>query len=141
MAPIPVIFCGRSPRLLKEIAALTKPKYEVILGCQTPEIALTEIPALLKGEKLSSWDLDLGVNPNEYEAKAVLMGGAFSAEDCEKIMKSCDAIRPMPYSRADISKHPGGAFGPPTTDILAARAVESLEEIKMKDWTPGLYWF
>ena len=78
------------------------------------------------------------------DVQAVIVGGGFSPQDFDAIKSAVDAVKPMPFFRADVSRAPPGATGPPPPEKLKERTVASMEEARKEgggQWKPGVYLF
>ncbi|CZR56578.1 uncharacterized protein PAC_06467 [Phialocephala subalpina] len=103
----------------------------VVHICQSVETAPVEIPALLRGEVVkpaSGLESNTSRSPAEQRVPiAVIVGGAFSAADLEKIM-SREGVMKLPWLKADPKLLPPGAGPPPDPAYpgFAAGAIERL---------------
>jgi len=112
---------------------------------------MREIPSILSGDfvkpESGQGTYAQGAPADAKDPKAVVVGGGFSPDDFEQIRKTVDYVKVLPWFRADTSKPPGGAPGPPPPEKLAERITKSLDnEGRTGDdgygvWTPGVYHF
>jgi hypothetical protein len=73
----------------------------------------------------------------------IIVGGGFDDEAFHAIKETVDAVKPMAYFRADRSKVPPGARGPPPPEVIGQRILESVsaEDKGQGAWEPGVYWY
>lgn len=122
----------------------------VVHACTSRETAVSEIPALLKGEAVLAAS-GLGTNasssssPARSDVSLILVGGGYLPDEFPPIRAAVDAVKPMPYFLADTSKTPPGATGPPPAEVLTKRILESVESEEQKNGdgvlVPGVYMF
>lgn len=161
---IPIAVCGRTASIFEAINELLPATYEgrafpssilrsfrwsnfseiVVSGHTSTETAASELPLLLRGSKVVP-SSGYGTNVTNDESKipvAVVVGGAFPQSDFEQIIQECNAVRPLAFFRADVSKHPAGG-GPPPVQMLVDRVVKAMEEAAAGKgagaWEPGVY--
>jgi len=143
MAPVAAILCGRQPKMAEVMVKNLAPKIEVVHVCTTQETALSEIPALLKGETVTAAS-GLGTN-SEGSARAdialIIIGGGYSNDNVQAIKVLADAVKPLPILWADIGKTSG--TGPPTPETIRNRIVECIEKEEKSNgaWAPGIYMY
>jgi hypothetical protein len=120
----------------------------VIHVVRSVDDAKSELPALLKGEKVTpasgfGSNVDNSSPVSGTEVKAVIVGGGYSPEDFDAIKAVVDEVKPLPFVRADTSKpRPAGAPpGPPGPAEIRERVTKALAEADAKGWEPGLYLF
>ncbi|KIW20815.1 hypothetical protein PV08_01393 [Exophiala spinifera] len=121
----------------------------VVHVCSTTESALSEIPGLLRGEKVMA-SSGQGTNataqtPFRADISLVIVG-AFSPPDAQAITNAVTATT-TPASVAvfvaDTTKKSPGQQGPPTIEMIQARILESINAAEKSDGTfgPGVYRF
>ena len=119
----------------------------VVHVCATTESALSEIPALLKGEKVTP-SSGQGTNAAAGEGNArtdisLVVIGAFAPPDAQAITKTVEDVKPVAVFLADTTKKSPGQQGPPTIEMIQARILESISAAEKGDgtWAPGVYRF
>ncbi|ETN38574.1 uncharacterized protein HMPREF1541_06611 [Cyphellophora europaea CBS 101466] len=154
MALTALVLCGKMPAHIQGLSKLLAPDgYDIIHVCSTLPSALSELPALL-GDQTPPPTPSSGYGSNLTSAtpipgtavRAILVGGGYSPDDFAQIKNACDAVRPLPYFRADISKpRPDGAAptGPPAPEELRRRVLEAMAgaEREGQGWKAGVYLF
>ncbi|KAJ9602499.1 hypothetical protein H2200_013042 [Cladophialophora chaetospira] len=127
MAPLAAILCGREPKLAEAMVRNLSPKIEVVHVCTTQETAMSEIPALLRGETITAAS-GLGTNAegaSRTDVSLIILGGGNSKDNVEEIKAAADAVKPLPLLWADVSKMSGG--GRPSPEGIRDRIFECLE--------------
>jgi len=141
MAPVAAVLCGKEPKMAQFMTKNLSPKIEVVHVCTTLDTALSEIPALLKGET-SPPSSGLGTNNGgsvRNDISFIVIGGGYSKDDVDAIKAAADGVKPLPFFWADISKTVGP--GPPTPEVVKERILESVEKEEKGDgeWAPGIH--
>jgi hypothetical protein len=110
------------------------------------ETATSELPALLRGSKVVP-SSGYGSNVTNEESKipvVIVVGGAFPQSDFEQIVQACNAVRPLPIFRADVTKNTSTG-GPPSAQELVDRVVKAMDEVAAGKgagaWEPGVYFY
>ncbi|KIW72589.1 hypothetical protein PV04_00770 [Phialophora macrospora] len=143
MAPVAAVLCGREPKTATFIVKNLAPKIEVVHVCTTRDTAVSEIPALLRGETAAP-SSGLGANAEgsaRSDVSLIIIGGGYSKDDVQAIKEAADAVKPLPLFWADISKTAGS--GPPAPDMIKKRIIDSIEKEESADgeWAPGIYMY
>ena len=89
---IPVILCGKTTKIAVGVIAALKPEMDVIHLCLTSDRGKTEIPAILKGEMVTT-DVELGSKNYQNIPKAIVLGGGYNDEDLDVMQKACKAAK------------------------------------------------
>ena len=187
MSPIPVLLCGKWPTLASAFSSALRPDYEgrsislspfpcllpilpflpahcerkVVHVCHTLSTALSEIPALLRGE-VKAPSSNLGSNsarnldspspapapsPSQFQfqfPRAIVVGKGFSESEVETMRAECEGegVRSVPWLVPDDSKMTWGKMamaagtgGTALPMIIAARVKVCLKERGM---VPGM---
>lgn len=115
----------------------------VVHVCTSVDTAVSEIPALLKGDEAKPSSA-LGTNsegPIRTDVSLILIGGGYSKADVDAIKAAVDSAKPLAIFWADVSKTAGS--GPPPPDMIKARLMESIEKEEKGEgeWSPGVYMY
>ncbi|KAK0638494.1 hypothetical protein B0T16DRAFT_462271 [Cercophora newfieldiana] len=106
-SPIPIIIVGAQESVGLIAKEALKPEYEVIHFTLRPA-AFAEIPLLLKGEVPSPPSSSIGTGNWSTPPKAVVFGGAFTADNIKELRALVDGtegnLRKIPWVAVDGSK-------------------------------------
>ncbi|ETI28821.1 hypothetical protein G647_01273 [Cladophialophora carrionii CBS 160.54] len=143
MAPIAAILCGREPKMAQAMIKILAPKIEVVHVCTSRDTAVSEIPALLRGETTAP-SSGLGANAEgsaRSDVSLIIIGGGYPKDDVQAIKEAADAVKPLPLFCADVSKTAGS--GPPPPDMIKKRIIDSIEKEEKGEgeWAPGVYMY
>ncbi len=112
--------------------------------CANTEAALSEIPALLKGDKITpSSGLGSNATGDVRTDISLIIIGAFAPPDVQEIQSAAQGVRPIPIFLADTSKKSPGQQGPPTIEMILQRILETINAAEQGEgnWAPGVYKF
>ncbi|KIX06996.1 uncharacterized protein Z518_04972 [Rhinocladiella mackenziei CBS 650.93] len=145
MAPIAAVLCGKQPPLAQFMIKNLAQKIELVMVCTSVDSAVSEIPALLKGESVTP-SSGLGSNAEgagRSDVSLIIVGGGYSPADLEAIRSAVDAVKPLAFFVADTSKSPPGATGPPPPDVIKKRIMDCIEgqEKGEGEFAPGVYMY
>ncbi|KAJ9496492.1 hypothetical protein LTR67_006315 [Exophiala xenobiotica] len=143
MAPA-AILCGRDPSHTEHLIEHLSSKVQVVHVCANTETALSEIPSLLKGDKItpSSGQGSNATGDVRTDISLIIIG-AFAPPDVQAIEGAAQGVKPMPIFLADTSKKSPGQQGPPTIEMIQQRILESINAAEEGEgnWAPGVYKF
>ncbi|KAH7122614.1 hypothetical protein B0J11DRAFT_344310 [Dendryphion nanum] len=106
MAPIPIIVCGRRAEIAKFVRESLAPEYDVVHVITSPEEGSSDIPILLRGEKLPESD-NPGSRNYGSTPLAVATGGGYDDEAFNQMRDAClkdDKAKVVPWLRPDLSQ-------------------------------------
>ncbi|RMZ79145.1 hypothetical protein DV738_g3512, partial [Chaetothyriales sp. CBS 135597] len=135
MSKVPVLLLGKIEGHIVAVSRGLLPEYDVIHNVRSVEAAESEIPALLKGEPVQP-SSGFGSNYKSSNPvsgsliKAVIVGGGFTPEEFQTVEKIVNDARPLPIFRADTSRAPPNATGPPPTDVITGRILRALKDAR-----------
>ena len=108
---LPVILCGQTTKIAVGVIAALKPEIDgirsfpitvvesanyggflVIHLCLTSDSGKAEIPAILKGEPVTT-DVELGSKNYQNIPKVIVLGGGYNDEDVNVMRKACQAAK------------------------------------------------
>ncbi|KIW30580.1 uncharacterized protein PV07_06316 [Cladophialophora immunda] len=144
MAPVAAVLCGKQPHLTEFMIKNLLPKIEVVHVCNNADAAVSEIPALMKGDTTAP-SSGLGTNTGgsgRSDISLIIVGGGFSPQDVQAIKSAADSVKPVAFFCADTSKTPAGA-GPPPPEMIKKRMMAGMEKEEKGEgeWAPGMYMY
>ncbi|KAJ9643138.1 hypothetical protein H2204_002033 [Knufia peltigerae] len=139
------VLCGTDPSHTKHLSEHLAHKIEVVHVCSNTQAALTEIPALLRGEKVipSSGQGANATGDTPRTDVSLVVIGRFEPADSQAITEVIEQVKPLAVLIADPTKKSPGQQGPPTIEMIQARILESIGAAESADGTlvPGVYRF
>ncbi|PWY70920.1 hypothetical protein BO70DRAFT_365233 [Aspergillus heteromorphus CBS 117.55] len=149
MNPIPIIVCGKSPKVATGVINRIRPVYEAIHIIQSVEAGVRDIPSLIEGRPPPYKDTaNLGTQKYGKRAAAVVVGGGYDDANFAQLRSACEGKSKIPWLRHDISKdfdprQPRREIGVEYGEQTGKKVVDCLQDLarrgKMKE--DGVYWF
>jgi len=145
MTSVAAVLCGKEPTLVQYMIQNLQPKIEIVHHCDSVDTALSEIPALLRGEAIRP-SSGFGTNvkgPARNDVQLILIGGAFAEEDVSAILAAVEDVKPLAFFRTDPGKVPSGTPGRPPPEAIRTRILNCVEAEEQPEghWAPGVYLF
>jgi hypothetical protein len=105
--------------------------YSVIHFVKNPETAMTEIPALLRGDKTVSSQSELGTKNYELGVGAVILGAGYDDQAVKQLREAAGRVSSVPWLRPDTTK-PTPPLGPAYGQVLVDRIKEAVKDLQGK---------
>ncbi|KAJ5110700.1 hypothetical protein N7532_001235 [Penicillium argentinense] len=149
MLPIPLVLCGKAPRVAIAVRDGLRPTYEAIHIVTSVEAGIADIPSLLLGNRPQVTDPDnLGSQRYGRQPLAVIIGGGYSDADFAAMRESCHGISTVPWLRHAITTSPPPnsskpILGPEYGKEIAERVTRCLRDLADdgKLNSDGVYYF
>ncbi|KAL4875741.1 hypothetical protein BJY04DRAFT_201266 [Aspergillus karnatakaensis] len=143
-APILAILCGRTEKIASVVIPALLPEIEVIHFIPTTSSAVSQIPALLRGETAVPSDTPFGTKNYTRGVGAIILGAGYTDEDIDamRAVSVGEGSKGVPWIRADTSK-PTPPLGPEYGKDAVRRVKAAFEEIQDKGGLEGdgVFWY
>ncbi|KAL4871874.1 hypothetical protein BDV12DRAFT_163276 [Aspergillus spectabilis] len=136
--PIPIILCGRTEKLASVVIPALAPEIEVIHFIQTTPSAITQIPAILRGDPTVPSDTDFGSKNYTWGASAIVLGAGYTDEDIEAMRAASvgEGFKGVAWLKSDLTK-PTPPLGPEYARNAVERVKAAVAKIKEKAGLEG----
>ncbi|CAK4032739.1 Hypothetical predicted protein [Lecanosticta acicola] len=144
MAPVPIALCGKHADMADAFISGMLPEFEVVHVCHSAPVAISELRALLRGERTEPAS-GRGTNFKTAEAakapKAIFVGGGFAPSELDE-MRSVEELQRVPWlypsaARRAAGEQARGNLAPPPMDIILGRAKGAMKEKGLLDAPDG----
>ncbi|KAF2128402.1 hypothetical protein P153DRAFT_367553 [Dothidotthia symphoricarpi CBS 119687] len=147
MASIPIIVCGRNPKIAARVRQTLLPEYDVIHIILTPEAGAKDIPLLLSGKTPPETSSNHGSQNYTQPPIAVAVGGGFDNDTFNQMKDACKDIKETVWVRSQLNVE-GGMPPLSDTEAFGARIGERIKAkfgelgVGTEEGTKeGLFWF